>query len=677
MLALRRPLPLTALAALGVAVLIMLGLYAMSSATAQTASAAPAGQSLVRVVHASPDTPAVDVYVNGTKTISALTFFSATTYLGPLPAGSYNVSVTLAGQSQAALSATLALEGGKDYSVVANGTLAPADAAPLTVTALVDDNRTPAANRAALRVVHAAPDAPAVDVLVNGTRVVSGAGFFGASSYLPVAPGTYTVNIAPASGSATPNAPIYTTSLTLAAGQVATAWANGLLTPGNQAQAFKVSSTVDSSSVRVRAVHASPDTPPVDIYIDGTKTISELTFFEASRYLGPLPAGRYRVQVVPAGLEPTPANSPISTTVELTSGLYSIAAIGTLTTTDNLTLTASVIRDDNSAPPAGQARLRVAHVAPDAPAVNILVNGTPVITGATYPNVTGYLTVAPGTYTIGVVPTSSGSPLTPIYSTTITLGAGQVATAWANGLLETSNAAQAFKVTPTIDNQARVRALHASPDTPAVDIYVNGARALTNISFGEISSYLPLVEGSAVVSVTLSGQTDTVLSQSYDLLAGNDYTIAAIGTLAPNDDVVVQAAPLTLTAILDDNTRPASGARIRVVHLAPDVPSASNTAVDVRANGTLLFDDVTYGTATNYQPAPAGAVTVTISAGNSTTPVLTQNQTLQPGSVNTLFVIGRTLPGVPASRQLRVLSVADIEAPSIDRLPIVFFQHPR
>ena len=48
---------------------------------------------MVRVIHASPDAPAVDVWVNGAVAIEDLAFGSATDWIA-LPAGSYDVAVT-------------------------------------------------------------------------------------------------------------------------------------------------------------------------------------------------------------------------------------------------------------------------------------------------------------------------------------------------------------------------------------------------------------------------------------------------------------------------------------------------------------------------------------------------------------------------------------------------------
>ena len=42
---------------------------------------------------------------------------------------------------------------------------------------------------------------------------------------------------------------------------------------------------------------------------------------------------------------------------------------------------------------------------------------------------------------------------------------------------------------------AKVRAFHNSPDTPAVDIYVNGAKTLSDVTYGTLSDYLEVPRG--------------------------------------------------------------------------------------------------------------------------------------------------------------------------------------
>lgn len=204
----------------------------------------------------------------------------------------------------------------------------------------------------------------------------------------------------------------------------------------------------EGNVAKLRAVHAVPDIAgsPVDVYVDGSKVVT-FDFFDATDYLS-VPAGLHTVQVTLAGANPA-TDSVISATLNLAANTaYSAIARGTAAP-GVPDLGASVLVDDLSLPAAGQARVRVAHFAPAAPNVDIYVNGTKTITNAAYLDASAYLTVPAGSYTIGVAPTGDSV----IYTTTLTLAADQVVTAWAVGLLG-GTPAQTFRVVPTIDVQA-------------------------------------------------------------------------------------------------------------------------------------------------------------------------------------------------------------------------------
>ena len=174
-------------------------LLSLSSATAQSQ---PSGR--VRVMHASPDAPAVDIFVDGQKAVTALAFPSNTGYVS-LPAGPHDVAVFAApsdGSGTPVLKATLQVAAGKDYTVLAVGRLADST---LALLPLEDNNSAPAAGNAHVRLIHASPDAPAVDVVVAGTntKVFSNVPFKGVGTYTPVPAGTYNLDVKVASSGAT------------------------------------------------------------------------------------------------------------------------------------------------------------------------------------------------------------------------------------------------------------------------------------------------------------------------------------------------------------------------------------------------------------------------------------------------------------------------------------------
>ena len=159
------------------------------------AAFAQAGNAKVRIVHASPDAPAVDVYVNGAKTLTNVAFFTASDYLD-LPVGSYRVQVTPTGQpaSAAVIDTTATIEAGKAYTVAATG-----EVATIKPTIVVDDLNAPAAGKAKVKVYHFSPDAPAVDVkLAGGATLVPSLAFPNASDYLEVDAGSYDLQVTPA-----------------------------------------------------------------------------------------------------------------------------------------------------------------------------------------------------------------------------------------------------------------------------------------------------------------------------------------------------------------------------------------------------------------------------------------------------------------------------------------------
>jgi hypothetical protein len=153
------------------------------------APALAAGEAMVRVTHASPDAPAVDVCVNGNVAFANLAFGKTTDYAN-LPAGSYDVQVYPAGsncQGTAVIDAKGLTLDAKAYTVMAIGKLA--EIKPLI---LVDNLSAPAASKVHVRFVHASPDAPAVDITTaDGAKVFSNVAFGESVDFTPLPAATY------------------------------------------------------------------------------------------------------------------------------------------------------------------------------------------------------------------------------------------------------------------------------------------------------------------------------------------------------------------------------------------------------------------------------------------------------------------------------------------------------
>jgi len=176
--------------------------------------------------------------------------------------------------------------------------------------------------------------------------------------------------------------------------------------------------------------------------------------------------------------------------------------------------------------------------------------------------------------------------------------------------------------------QARVMAVHASPDAPAVDLLVDGAVAGTGLAFPNNTAYLSVAAGSRNVKVNVAGTTTTVINAALPLTGGASYTVFA-------SDVVANIAPVVLT---DDLTAPASGkAHVRFVHLSPDAP-----AVDVAVQGgPVLFANKAFKQYTSFTPVDAGTYDLEVRlAGTATVALPLNGIVLQPGKIYTVFAKG-------------------------------------
>jgi hypothetical protein len=206
----------------------------------------------VHALHASPDAPAVDIFAGTAEAVSNLTFgnISAPVQVQPSEGVTLDFFATAAGTMRpagmpAATARTPRLEAGERYLAVATGYLTPASGKPAFQLVALRDELAVDAAKARIRVLHASPDAPAVDV-----GVVAGATFTApepmrnlefpkatsAPEGIALDPGSVTVGVA-AAGTATPVARF---PLTLTAGLRAHVVAAGALMPATGQQGFRL-----------------------------------------------------------------------------------------------------------------------------------------------------------------------------------------------------------------------------------------------------------------------------------------------------------------------------------------------------------------------------------------------------------------------------------------------------
>lgn len=145
--------------------------------------------SYIRILHSSPGSPSVDIYINDNPTIRGLAYKGFTDYI-PIPSGSYNIKVYPAGSKNTPIVNTgLFIPDGVIYTLAAIGTLPNVSLLP------IEDTRRPMIpGKTLLRFAHLSPDAPNVDItLPDGTPLFKNIGYKQVASYIPVTPGRYRI----------------------------------------------------------------------------------------------------------------------------------------------------------------------------------------------------------------------------------------------------------------------------------------------------------------------------------------------------------------------------------------------------------------------------------------------------------------------------------------------------
>ncbi len=392
-----------------------------------------------------------------------------------------------------------------------------------------------------VQVLHGSPDAPAVNVLVNGGEVLSEVDYKVGSEQLTLDAGTYSVQvdgILPG-GDVTVIGPV---DLDLAADTIYTIAAVNTVAAIEPVVISQPDIAVSAGSARLFVLHGAAAAPTVDVFVTtpgaDLAASAPVGTFSFKETIGPaeVAAGDYQVRVTAAG-DPS--------AVVFDSGTV------TLNDGDDLTVTALPNTTGGAAAislvalnGAGSLEildvntptsLQVIHASPDAPAVDVVVDGGVLVPNLAFPQATGFVETPAGTYNVAV--TVAGNPgAIAIGPVDLDLAAGVRYSVLAVGELAAIEPLILSDDPRRVATNAKVRIVHASPTAMDVDIYVTAVGAdinaetptLENIAFKDNTGYLALPAGDYDVTVTPTGtKTAAIGPATISVADGGIYTAVA------------------------------------------------------------------------------------------------------------------------------------------------------
>jgi len=399
---------------------------------------------------------------------------------------------------------------------------------------------------ASLRFVQGSPDAPAVDVIIDGASVAQNVAYGTATEYLPLPSGDHQVQIVP-TGSAASSA-LIDEKVSLDEGGAYIFAATGLL-KDIKSKTYQIDlDNLDAGKARVRLIHLSPDAGNVDLFVaGGDKWFDNVDFPNASDYKG-IDAATYDLEVRAHDSDTVAAS--LSGFVAKAGRAFDLIVIGQTGSNDIKVLTlvtrvSPACSDVLGTGTETDACVRFIHASAGAPSIDIYVNDSLVVKNLAFGSATDFTALPSGDdRTIKVVPT--GSPIdSAIVDTKVDLDAGQAYDLSAfNRVDDIDVKTDEVNLDPVPVGQARVRMMHLATDTPDVDVVItNGAKLFGGVAYKDTTDYTTIDAGTYDVQLK-DGDNVIARSTSFKVDQNMAYDVIMIGSAKDNTlEVISLAAP--------------------------------------------------------------------------------------------------------------------------------------
>lgn len=423
-----------------------------------------------------------------------------------------------------------------------------------------------------LRFIHASPDAPIVNIVVNDQNAYEDLDYAESTPFIKVRAGNNDLAV---DGQVLADLVrvIEADNFASAQNSKITVIAGGLVSAIGPIVVDNTEQNPGADEVAVQVVHASPAAPAVDVYVTAdTTNINDVganfSFdFGESIDAGNLPAATYRIRVTLANTKTVVYDSGAVDLSGFAGNSLLLAAISTtnatqqssspvqiLVATDESSL---VLQDQNT-----QAGLRVVHASPDANAgagggVEVFAtsdalgeNPVELIDVFVYtdivPTASSHVPVPAGNYVVDVAPDTDTIADSVFTSGTLGLAAGLEYTVVASGRVLSGpdfGLLVSAETSRSIATHTSVNVIHAAPAAGDVDIFVTvageytpaeieagmaGDPLLDEFAFGSVTGFVNIAPGDYDIRV-LAGGSAAINVEGFTLTAGALTTVIARG----------------------------------------------------------------------------------------------------------------------------------------------------
>ena len=176
--------------------------------------------------------------------------------------------------------------------------------------------------------------------------------------------------------------------------------------------------------------------------------------------------------------------------------------------------------------------------------------------------------------------------------------------------------------------KGHIRFIHAIPDAPGVDIYLDNKLIFTDLSFGNTTNYIAITPGTYSVKLFVSGtKNNPLITESLQIAPDS---VSTVNITYENNEIAFFS--------IDDthNMYNPFLSYVRFINVASTAPLLSLTLPD----GRVLFNETSYLETNDYYPISSGIYNFIVSTADGDFNKYISNVKLDKNFFITIYMIG-------------------------------------